>query len=398
MYGNLAPACPLCAAAARDEAFSPWLELADPARRGAGAEAIADHLGFCARHAAALGGNRWTPGFAAVAGEALGILAAMLDDRPRYEERLVHMMFHARQGCAACTLERRRAPIEPSALAGAARRLCFAHYAAAAANSDEQQLARLAAGALESARAWRARLGDGPEEDPAHVQAALSWLAGEAYEAAMPRATASRSQCPVCGAAARALEGWLERVSTGVRLGVALGRLLPLCPSHLRLCAARVEQGAAREVARQATQTIAAALERGLAENERAVQRDLAQSASLWYRRRAASYDLGLRRRALRTPRCGACERIELACHRAQGEVLDLLATRRGCDALAREGDLCLRHFAGVYMLCPHGEPRAALAARQKTVLGRARDALRAGSRGEGWKLATGLLGVAGTP
>ena len=64
------PICPVCALARRGAAPNPWAELADPAHRRAGAGAIADHLGFCARHAAALGGKRWPRGFAAVASEA----------------------------------------------------------------------------------------------------------------------------------------------------------------------------------------------------------------------------------------------------------------------------------------------------------------------------------------
>ncbi|MGE5668312.1 MAG: hypothetical protein ACM338_08960 [Betaproteobacteria bacterium] len=383
--------CPVCARVSRDAASDPWRELADPAHRRTGAEAIVDHLGFCARHAVALGRDPWPAGLAAVAAEAFGMLAAMLDDRTRYEERLVHMMFHARQGCAACTVERRRAPIEPCELAVEAHGLCFPHYLAAAAKADERQLALLAAGALRSATAWRERL----EADVAEDRAALAWLTGDTHGASVHSGLASEHewQCPVCRAAARAQEKWLELVAQGAHLGAELRGLLPLCPLHVSMCLERVGAHAGREVARQATKVVAARLGRGLAENERAVQRDREQSTSVWYRRRAPSYVLGLRRRALRMPYCGACERVDLACQHAQGEVLDLVASRKGRDLLATRGELCLRHFGAVYMLCPHGEPRAALAARQHEALVRAQAALAAGAPRGG---ALNQLGAAG--
>ena len=205
-----------------------------------------------------------------------------------------------------------------------------------------------------------------------------------------------RSQCPVCQSATRALQKWLELVSTGVGLGFDLGGLLPLCSEHIRMFAAYGGARAAREVVRQATETIATTLERGLAENERAVQRDIEESTSVWYRRRAASYVLGQRRRALRVPHCGACERVDMACQQAQGEILDLLDSRKGCDVLAGGGDLCLRHFGAVYIFAPHGEPRAALAARQRAALGRAQAALTSGGAGDAWAIAASQLGAAG--
>lgn len=374
--------CPLCSQAAQGQAADYWQDLAEPLRRRVGAEAIVDHLGFCARHSVEFRGIPRTPGFAAVADEALGILAAMLEDRVRYEERLVHIMFHARQGCAACTLERRRVPVEAAALTGAAQHLCLPHYAATAARSDERQLALFAAGALDSAHAWSERLEHDATHEAASMRGTLDWLAGErSGDATLP---ATDWRCPVCRAAARALERWLEQVETGVRLGIELGAILPLCPVHIRMCVERGGGRVAREVARQATAAVAMTLERGLEANARAVRLDREASTSVWYRRRAASYVLGLRRRALRLPRCGACERVDLACQQTQGEILDLVAHRRGREELAERGELCLRHFGAVYMLCPHGEPRAALAARQRGALVRARAALASGDSADG--------------
>jgi hypothetical protein len=383
--------CPICMRVRRDAASDPWRELADPTHRRAGAEAIVDHLGLCARHAVALGRDPWPAGLTAVAAEAFGMLAAMLDDRARYEERLVHTIFHARQGCAACSVERRRAPIEPNGLVAELHGLCFPHYLAAAAKADERQLALLAAGALKSATAWRERL----ETDVAADRAALTWLAGEAPAKCVRIGALAESawRCPVCCAAVSAEERWLELVAQGVRLGAELRGLLPLCPLHVNLCVEQADARVVREVARQAMDVIAASLERGLAENERAVQRDREQSTSVWYRRRAPSYVLGLRRRALRMPVCGACERVDLACQQAQGEVLDLVATCDGRDRLVARGELCLRHFGAVYVLSPHGEPRAALAARQRAALIRAQAALAHGAHGA----ALNQLGAAGS-
>jgi hypothetical protein len=382
--------CPVCLQAARGRTADYWQDLAEPARRRVGAEAIVDHLGFCARHSVELRGVPCTPAFAAVAGEALGILAAMLEDRVRYEERLVHIMFHARQGCAACTQERRRAPVEPAALAGAARRLCLPHYAATAAKCDERQLALFAAGALDSARAWNERLEQESTDEADSVRAMLDWLAGE--HSGHARVSSQDWRCPVCRAADFALERWLEQVETAVRLDIELGAILPLCSLHMRMCVERWGGRVAREVACQATAAVAMTLERGLQANARAVKLDREASTSVWYRRRAASYVLGLRRRALRLPHCGACERVDLACQQAQGEILDLVAHRSGREAIAERGELCLRHFGAVYMLCPHGEPRAALAARQREALVHARDALARGDAGDGWTRAADQL------
>jgi len=312
----------------------------------------------------------------------------MLGDRARCEERLLYIMFHMRQGCPACTAERRRSLLEPAALAAHARRLCLAHYEAVAARCNERELAHFAAGARDSARSWHARLAKDSGE--AAARASLAWLAGDAFGGVATRPQVAPA-CPVCAAAAHALEHWLLQLETGARLGMPLGGLLPLCPHHVAMCARRCSAHAIGQVAQQASEAVAAALERGLAENARAARLDREASTSVWYRRRAPSYLLGLRRRALRLPRCGACERVELACLRTQGSMLDL-AARRG---LAEPGgELCLRHFGAVYMLCPHGEPRAALAARQGRALERARAALANGA----WQVAAGqLCAVAGS-
>jgi len=393
-----ATSCPECVAAGRCEAPDPWSELADAARRRAGAEAIADHLGFCARHAAVLGAKPWPASLAPAAADGLGILAALLEDRPRYEEKLLQIMFRSRHACAACGAERRRTPIDPAALAGdAARRLCFPHYRAAAAKADEKQLALLAAGVLHSARAWQERLEDAAGTDEDATSAALHWLAGEeGIEAPGALPLQSGSPCPVCRAAARALQRWLDAACTALRLDLELRGLLPLCPAHIGAFALHAGARDAREVARQATEVIAAMLERGLAENARAARREVEESASVWYRRRAASYLLGRRRRALRMPACGACERVDVACQQAQGETLDLLASRAGREELAGQGDLCVRHFAGVYMFAPHGEPRMMLAARQRAALLRAQAALAGGGSGDEWMIAASQLGDPG--
>jgi len=396
-HGAACAVCPVCASIEPDESSKPWLELADPSRRNTSAEAIADHLGFCARHAATLAGVRWPPGLGSALADGFGIVAAMLDDRQRYEERLLHIMFHARRTCAACNIERRRAAVDPAGHAGETG-LCLPHYRAAAATADQAQLARLSAAAVRAARAWSRKLQDAERDDDCAAQGALRWLAGEAFEARAQDAQTSRAGacCPVCAAAARAQQKWLDSVSSAMDLGLELHALLPLCPAHIRLCASRSRRRDRREFARQATALIADRLARGLAENARAVQREREESSSVWYRRRAPSYVLGQRRRALRLPHCGACGQVDLACQRAQGEILDLVASRRGRDILARQADLCLRHFGGVYMLCPHGEPRAALAARQREALERAQIALTTGGGAGARAIASGLLGAPG--
>lgn len=385
--------CPGCAAAGVLE--TPWLELADPWRRRTGAEAVLDHLGFCPRHVAELWHQRWPDGIAEVAADALGSLAAMLGDRRRYEERLLQVMFRARGACAACSVERRR--VAGAIAAPAAQELCLPHYLGAIGKSDQAELARLSALALRSASTLSAQLESVPIDEHA-LEAALRWLAGPAlhhHASSCDRALDADPGCPVCRAAQKAVAKWLDAVGTAVRVGIELHGLLPLCPAHIRMCVAQGGPRLAREFARQAAQAVATALAGGLSENERADRLDREAAASVFYRRRSAAYVLGQRRRALRLPRCAACERIALACEHVQGEVLDRLATRAGREALAREGELCVRHFAGVYLLAPHGVPRAELAARQRAALLRAREALLSGGERRGWKAAMLQLGGA---
>lgn len=372
------PGCPACA-----EVGEPWIplaELAEPARRRTSAEAIVDHLGFCPHHLAQLQTRRQPDGLEAVAADALAALAAMLDDRPRYEERLLYIMFHARGACAACSLERRRiagAMARPEALA---QQLCFPHYLAAIAKADLAQLARLATCAQRNAAALRRGLDLALGADDPALESALQWLSGASSLAPAMADFDVAPECPVCGAARAALERWFDAIATALRVGVEPRGLVPLCAAHIRMSATRGDSELAAEIACHATDAIATALARGLSENTRAERLDREQAASVFYRRRSAAYVLGLRRRMLRLPRCGACERVQLACERVQGEILDRLASRKGRTELAREGDLCLRHFAGVYMLAPHGAPRAELAARQRAALLRACDALRRGA------------------
>ncbi|MDA8108063.1 MAG: hypothetical protein M0015_05470 [Betaproteobacteria bacterium] len=373
---------------------TPWLELADPWRRRTGAEAVLDHLGFCPHHVAELWRQPWPDGIAEVAADALGSLAAMLDDRRRYEERLLQIMFRARGACAACSIERRR--VAGAIAPPAAQDLCLPHYLAAIGKTDQAELARLSVLALRSASTLAARLEEVPADE--HVlEDALRWLAGPALHdraSASGRALDADPGCPVCRAAQKALGKWLDAVGTAVRVGIELRGLLPLCPAHIGMCVAHGGPRMARELARQATDAVATALAGGLSENERADRLDREASGSVFYRRRSAAYVLGQRRRALRLPRCAACERIALACEHVQGEVLDRLESRAGREALAREGELCVRHFAGVYLLAPHGAPRAELAARQRAALLRAREALLSGER-RGWKAAMLQLGGA---
>lgn len=395
-FNHAAADCPACSSTESVAAI--WPNLTEPSRRKAGAEAVADHLGFCGHHATILAATRWPPGLASVVADGFGILAAMLGDCARYEERLVEIMFQAAQSCPACSTERRHMAIDPSALARKSDELCLPHYRAAAARADEAQLGRMSAGALRSARAWAYRLDDASSDSPSVTRGALRWLCGApAYDpgGTVPPAR-DAIRCPVCRAAALALERWLDSVATAMRLRVEQNVPLPMCPAHIRLLAAYDGRRFERELARLTLQRAATALERGLEENERAVRLDREASSSLWYRRRAPSYVLGLRRRALRMPRCRACEQIDLACQRALGEILDLLGTGRGRSGLAEAGDLCLRHFGGAYMLCPHGAPRGALAARQRDALLRAQATLRAPGGRSAWDAASGQLGAAG--
>jgi hypothetical protein len=388
--------CPACVSTGHAAAI--WPDLAEPSRRKAGAQAVADHLGFCAHHATILAATQWPPGLASVVADGFGILATMLGDRARYEERLVDIVFLAIQSCPACSVERRHVPIDPAVLACKSDELCFPHYRAAAARADEAQLARMSAGALRAARSWAWRLGDAAGDGAPVTRGALRWLCGVPAQDAVGSDAPERNgvRCPVCRAAAHALERWLESLSAAMRLGVEQNVPLPLCPAHIRLAAAHDGRRYELELVRRTLHRVTTTLARGLDANERAGRLDREASSSVWYRRRAPSYVLGLRRRTLRMPRCGACEHIDLACQKTLGKILDLLATGRRRTGLADGGDLCLRHFGGAYLLCPHGEPRAALAARQRDVLLRAQARLRAPGMCGAWDAASGQLGAAG--
>lgn len=361
--------CPACAAL--EAAPSVWRELSEPARHRASVESVVDHLGFCSFHACALAAGDWPEGLAAVIADALGALDAMLGERVRYEERLLHIMFRARRSCAACALERRRAAALVMAPATPPAQLCLPHYRLGAERYDLEQLAHFAGSAQRTAESLSRALERGAWTNAAVLDAALNWLAGDAPTGAEAGPELA-GECCVCAAARASLGKWLDALASAGRLGIGLETVVPLCAQHLRQCAAASSAQVAHAAAHAAARTVAAALARGLAENDRAQRRERDAAASVFYRRRAASQVLRERRATLRLPRCRACERVRLACERAQGEVLDRLASGR---TRRRDAALCMRHFAGVYLYAPHAA-RGVLAAQQRAAISRARKAL----------------------
>ena len=355
--------------------------LDDPAQLEANVEAIADAVGFCARHAgliANVAGN--TPTIDAVLERASRAILALFDARPGGNDRLKDILFSAASACPACAFEDRRlTPLLAHRAASLRRRpdfdaapVCLPHFHGLI---DESQLSDL--------RAWAAMQG----ECIAAAAAALDADTAEAMTAATgliagtqpaPAAASLPAVCPVCAAMTAARTRWQVLARESLRTGAAPEMLLPLCGQHIWSCHADVDGRLAEWTTRTVLKIAARNLRLSaikIEDEERKLERS---KASVWYRARNPAYILGQRRRIVsQMPRCAACERIAVARDRAVSDLLEQLQSERGRELLERDGGLCMKHFALARVIAPAGVVRDALTTVQVGKLATLVDQLR---------------------
>jgi hypothetical protein len=372
-------------------------------------EAVVDSLGFCSHHGTALGLHSENAAFARILWKATDRVIELIRDEKRNAERLIELFFVADRSCALCRMREqqvarhiRRLPA-PDEMRSSAHWLCFPHYCNVAYARKSPALLALASSELELLACAATQIGTaaGEREAPSPPSlgsaSPLDWaqrvVAGRprlGREAWLERGSAGDccwddafegprvdAGCPVWAEVTRAEARWARSVTTVARLGQDLWTAFPTCSVHVGLCAQLGSERLATLVARYAAIVELRAVQRGA----RWLARDIAQreaaKQSVFYRPQAPAYILGQQRRMITSiPRCPACERLVVARDRAVGTIVQRLqdARRHRWGDVGR--DLCLKHFALVYLFAPQGPVRSALAGAQVDKLHRIRDQL----------------------
>lgn len=362
--------------------------LCDAEHLQANAEAIADAVGFCARHAACIADFEDGAGpIAAVLRRALAAVSALFDDRPGMGDRLKEVLFAAPDACPACAFVERRLT---ALLARHAARLrvrdknggsvlCLPHFDGLIGESELDDLPRWAAMEAACLADAGAALDGG---DPGALVAATRLIAGRRPA---DTAVALAGHCRVCEPTSAARRRWLMLVRESVRTDAAPEMLLPLCGEHIWLCHASGDARIAGLATRNALEVSVRRLRRAAAKLQDEERRLERSKTSVWYRAKNPAYILGQRRRVVTdTPRCPACERVAIARDRAVLQLLEQLRDRRAREAIEHDGGLCMKHFAYARVIAPAGTVRDALTKAQIKELLALRDRLDA-SQGDAW-------------
>lgn len=356
--------------------------LADPSRREANGQAIAESFGFCHADAAALLGlyrpkpvphsrrtdlDRSDPGehVRSVLRLAARYELKLLARGPDRERRLLGLMLRAARACPACHYAERRVAGVLSQHAAKLRagerlpRICLPHFRSLIGKSRQADL-----------RAWIRLEADSLRAAP-RAETSMPLVAGRPKPAAATTVAAPMGwRCSVCAAVQRAHGEWLEDAKTAVHLGLAEWNALPACPEHLWDCARAGDGALARRAAEHALDTALATLERADAWLESEDRRLALESRSVWHKPKSPAYLLGRRRKVLRALwNCAACERLVAAAERAAGRLCEDLAAVPGREGYERSGGVCMQHFAQACLIAPDGPVRATLIGVQSAKL-----------------------------
>ena len=359
--------------------------LPDPTREAVQAQAIADSLGFCARHAAHVADCEGE--FAAIARVlrgAIELTLEILDAGKANNEITRDILFQSANACPACTYSARqltrnlaRAGAHANNGAGAPAALCFAHYRDAIGLTDAARLvavARAELGRMKTvigspptldASALRALSGDRALLPDAPLGCELLKRRGDEVEV-----WDAQEACPVCIGMARDLQTRFDFARWALRIGSDGWIVLPTCREHLWLFARFAGAQAAELASEYSVTAIAGLLRSGIAAVVRGRRRRAIEARSVWYKPRSPSFLLGLEREAVsRAPRCPVCGGLAVTREREVGRFLELLTQRGSTRDLEKGYGLCMKHFASVFLFVRKGPTRDALAMVQREKL-----------------------------
>jgi len=363
--------CGLCKATEGSEEDYARHQLANPSRRRASAEAIADAIGFCPAHGAFLAGlDLPAREVSATLLLAARLLRGLLQAREfEAEDRRLHLFFHARRACPVC------AQTERSLAAPLANRLghfrpgapqaqdpsCAPHFFALVASADAPSLLPITRAQI---ALLRNLLSPGDAVDAGAIMPLIAGSASPAHQRQFAPIGGVAEECPVCAAAREAHARWIAAARLAARVEIGAWTVMPSCPAHLWACAASDDERLAVAVVRHAVEATLQRLEDGAKALARGDVELEAARQSVWYRRKNPAYLLGKRRKTVAGgDRCRACERLDVARERATYRILDRMREKRYRDELQSGYGLCVKHFAQARIIAPSGIVRDTLTA-----------------------------------
>ncbi|WP_224078685.1 hypothetical protein [Cupriavidus laharis] len=375
-------------------------------------EAIADSLGYCARHAARLSRipSLASP-VATVFGRGVVLVQRLLDEAFFHEDIFQRMVFGAGTACPACRYERQRVAREftkmggDAALASAASHdgMCFHHQLAIGRTMTPHAQTDWLAGCGR----WLGREADrltlvlGTETAPAGSSPCRSLVSrlvgdqvrrmrcddagrgtispvGEAMSSAgMADLIGHPDACPLCRWQDAATRRWLDDVTLALRFGEGGWLVFPTCAVHMALVLELEMPGLEMAMARHALDASGVRLQQDIDSVESCLAPPAASARRRLPRARWLPRQAAPRRKGDAKPaRCPGCERGAVALDRAASTLLALLQESRWRQVFAAGHGLCMKHFAFVFPLAADGVVRTWLAADQRARLDRLREEL----------------------
>jgi len=393
-------ACPVCETAANSGAAYFARAFGETRHFAATGEAIADALGFCPRHGAALLSQEGlSRGLVRVFRQVIPAVMPLLVVKHIRAEKYQRTFFAARTACPTCAhIERmvarhiarlaRQFPGAPDHL----DKLCVTHMQLLA---EELKVANRMAALAQYVDHLGAAIsamdsGDAPEEAMRlHV---LNLVAGRI--APEPNAVEDEAEalhqcptfaasiayaqaCPLCIERARARQRWLQHVPAAPRHAADAWLFFPTCPEHIGAVARLGYPELTGAVATHALHLVRRQLQQRLLILMREAELRAVAAAARAAQRYKYAKSKTPKPPHLQTPkpaapqplRCPGCERLGIAEAHARGKLLDLLEKEKHRIAFAHGYGLCMKHFAEVYMIAPQGVVRSALAEDQRVRL-----------------------------
>jgi hypothetical protein len=389
--------CPVCETAASSGADYFARAFGESRRFAASSEAVADALGFCPRHGAALLSQAGlSRGIVRVFRQVIPAVMPLLVVKHIRAEKFQRTFFAARTACPTCAhIERMvarhiaRLARQFSSAPDYLDRLCVTHMQLLA--EELKAAPRLVALAqyVDHLNAAISAMDSGAAPDQATRMHALNLVAGIAPEPyavegmltealhqcpTLAASLAYAQACPLCIERARARQRWLQHIPASSRHAQDAWLFYPTCPEHIGTVARLGYPELTGAVATHALHLVRRQLHQRLLILMREAELRAAAAAARAAQRYKYAKSKTPKPPHLQTPkpaapqplRCPGCERLGIAEAHARGKLLDLLEKEKHRIALAHGYGLCMKHFAEVYMIAPQGVVRSALAEDQR--------------------------------